>query len=178
MEIKVNISEICWKLGGSVMVYIHWRTAKNSLGKCFDPPPPFWAMPKFSRASLACIFTKIEPKMSPSENWYTDVYIASTPDLSITDSHSNQSKKNSSYWQHPQKDGSGLIFQVLKHPYFSHLTTRIYNSSLVHLSVLHKWTHQATVSKRVPNLGTFLTFWVPFYISGFLFSVSWLDSRK
>ena len=29
------------------MVYIHWRTATNNLGKRFDPPP-FWAMPKFT----------------------------------------------------------------------------------------------------------------------------------
>ena len=32
MEIIVNIGEIWWKLGGSVMVYIHWRTATNNLG--------------------------------------------------------------------------------------------------------------------------------------------------
>ena len=28
-----------WKSSGSVMVYIHWRTATNNLGKRFDPPP-------------------------------------------------------------------------------------------------------------------------------------------
>ena len=28
-----------WKLSGSVMVYIHWRTATNNLGKHFNPPP-------------------------------------------------------------------------------------------------------------------------------------------
>ena len=47
IEIKVYIGEIWWKLDGSAMVYIHWRTAKNNLGKRFDPPP-FWAMPKFT----------------------------------------------------------------------------------------------------------------------------------
>ena len=40
-----------WKLGGSVLVYVHCRTATNNLGKCFDPPP-FPAMPKFTRFFL------------------------------------------------------------------------------------------------------------------------------
>ena len=40
------------------------------------------------------------------------------------------------------------------------------------------YLHITTVSKRVPILGTFLTFWVPIYISGSLFSVFWLNSRE
>ena len=28
-----------WKLGGSVLVYVHCRTATNNLGKRFNPPP-------------------------------------------------------------------------------------------------------------------------------------------
>ena len=34
-----------WKLSGPVMVYIHWRTATNNLGKRFDPHPPFGRCP-------------------------------------------------------------------------------------------------------------------------------------
>ena len=33
MEIMVDIGEIWWNLGASVIFYIHWRTAKNHLGK-------------------------------------------------------------------------------------------------------------------------------------------------
>ena len=36
------------KLGVPILVFIHWRTATNNLGKRFDPPP-FWAMPKLTR---------------------------------------------------------------------------------------------------------------------------------
>ena len=46
-----DIGQIWCKLSVSVMVYIHWRTAKNKLGNHFDPPS-FWVMPKFTRLFL------------------------------------------------------------------------------------------------------------------------------
>ena len=54
-----------WKLSGSVMVYIHWRTATNNLGKRFDPPPPFWAMPKFTCFFLSGAFLSLLNKSRP-----------------------------------------------------------------------------------------------------------------
>ena len=44
-------------------------------------------------------------------------------------------------------------------------------------SELHSSPKGPYFRDRVP-IGTFLTFWVPIYISGSLYSVLWLNSRK
>ena len=41
----VNIGEIWWKLGSWIMVYTHWRSATNHLGKKLKNPPSFKKFP-------------------------------------------------------------------------------------------------------------------------------------
>ena len=58
-----------WKSSGSVMVYIHWRTATNNLGKRFDPPrtpPPFGQCPNLQGFSLGGASPKEKPKNKKS----------------------------------------------------------------------------------------------------------------
>ena len=60
-----------WKLSGPVMVYIHWRTATNNLGKRFDPPPPFERCPNlhsFPLVGASLIYT-YPLSLPPFQTW-------------------------------------------------------------------------------------------------------------
>ena len=68
-----------WKLSDSEMVYIHWRTATNNLGKRFDPPIP----PLLCNAQIYTGFFWVG---LPLQHWETSVWFRSDIWISVSGS--------------------------------------------------------------------------------------------